>query len=387
MPKLIRITTVPISLKLLITGQMKYMARQGYDVYMVSAKGPEIPEVTAREGVPHKVIGMTRRITPLADLLSLFRMILYMRDIKPDIVHTHTPKAGLLGMLAAWACGVPVRVHTVAGLPLQTARGMKFRLLTLIERITYACATEVWPNSGGLYSYIEQGNLTCSSKLHMIGRGSSNGIDLSVYSREALDSGTLRNIKRAISYDAEKRYLLTVGRMVKDKGIVELVEAFDEVAATRPDLHLVLTGPFEEEGNALPEAVREYILHHPRITHIAWTDDIPYYMAIAHLLVHPSHREGFPNVLLQAGAMDCPIVCSDISGNNDIVQNGRTGLLFEAGKKDAIAENLSWALDRPEQMNSFALTLKSEIITHFRRENIHGEIAGHYQRLLEKVKN
>lgn len=382
MPKLIRITTVPISLKLLITDQMKYMASKGFVVQAVSADGPEIGEVMSREGVPHTVIPMTRQITPLQDMVALLKMISYLRRHKPDIVHTHTPKAGLIGMLAAKWCRVPVKIHTVAGMPLMTTSGMKRRILTWIEKLTYACADKVWANSQSLRRFIKQHKLVKPEKVTVIGKGSSNGIDLNRFDRQSLDPALIKQTKNAIHYDESKTYLLTVGRMVRDKGIPELVDAFLELKKTNSALKLVLLGPFEEDRDALSEGTKTKIQLSKDIIHIPWSDHVEYFMAQAHILVHPSHREGFPNVLLQAGALACPIVCSDIPGNNDIVQNKQTGLLFEVGQKGQIVEKLSWALDKYDQMKACASALKEEISQYYRRESLHQEIYLQYTDLL-----
>src|SRR6187551_3696016 len=154
MPRLVRITTVPISLHLLLQGQFRYMREHGFDVITMSADGKEVADVI-KDGTPHIVIPMTRKITPLQDFKCLFKLIVEIKKLKPDIVHTHTPKAGLLGMIASWACRVPVRLHTVAGLPLMESSGPKRYLLDLAERLTYACAHIVYPNSQGLKVFIE----------------------------------------------------------------------------------------------------------------------------------------------------------------------------------------------------------------------------------------
>src|SRR5690242_3117643 len=152
-PRLLRITTVPISLKLLLRGQLAFMQSQGFEVLAVSADGKEIQSVT-EEGVNHKIVPFTRKITLIQDLICLWQLIVLIRKFRPDIVHTHTPKAGLLGMLAAWICGVPLRMHTVAGLPLVEARGFKRAVLKITERITYWCAHRLYPNSGMLKEFI-----------------------------------------------------------------------------------------------------------------------------------------------------------------------------------------------------------------------------------------
>src|SRR5947209_8241821 len=143
--KLARVTTVPISLEVLLSGQMRYMKENGFEVYMISSPGDNTTQLEEKENCRFITVEMTRTVTPLKDLLSIYKLIKTFKKIKPDIVHTHTPKAGLVGMMAAWLCKVPVRLHTVAGLPLMEAKGITQKILILVEKVTYACAHFVYP--------------------------------------------------------------------------------------------------------------------------------------------------------------------------------------------------------------------------------------------------
>src|SRR5882762_7685479 len=165
MPKLIRITTVPMALRYLLPGQMRFMAGNGFDVLMISADGKELKDVIEKEACPHIIVPMTRKITPLRDLRCLFKLIKILKKEKPDIVHTHTPKAGILGMLAAKCCGVKLRIHTVAGLPMMVEKGWKYRLLRFVEKRTYAAANHIWPNSNSLLQFITEQKLCDPEKL------------------------------------------------------------------------------------------------------------------------------------------------------------------------------------------------------------------------------
>ena len=167
-----------MALRYLLPGQMHFMCNNGFDVLMISADGKELAAVIENEKCRHIIVPMTRKITPFQDLTCLIRLIKIFRKEKPDIVHTHTPKAGLLGMLAAKICGIKTRIHTVAGLPLMAETGIKYQLLHFIERLTYSAANQVWPNSQSLMNFIAQKKLCKPTKLKMIGKGSSNGINI-----------------------------------------------------------------------------------------------------------------------------------------------------------------------------------------------------------------
>ena len=380
--KIIRITTVPMALRNLLRGQMKYMKENGFEVIMISADGPGYEEVIKNEGCRHIIVPMTRRITPLLDLQSLLRLYKIIKKERPDIVHTHTPKAGLLGMLAAFFCGVKIRIHTVAGLPLMTERGFKLKLLKFIEKVTYRAANKVWPNSESLYNFILENKLTNSAKLKVIGKGSSNGIDLSRFDPAHIDPVILNEIKLSLQYDHSCTYLLFIGRLVLDKGIRELVNVFSRILPKYPNLKLILVGSFEQELDPLPLNVLEEIKSNSSIIHVNWTENGAYYMMISNCFIFPSHREGFPNVVLQAGAMDLPVICSSIPGNVDIVKEGITGLLFQTGNEEEMFLKIVYALENANKMNSMAATLKKIITTDFPQEKIWKLILGEYNEMI-----
>ena len=382
--KLVRITTVPISLKFLITGQMKYMRENGFDVTMMSADGPEITEVKDKEGCPHILVPLTRQITPLADLKALWILYRKLKAIKPDIVHSHTPKAGLIGMMAAKMARVPMRLHTVAGLPLEAATGIKRKILLAVEKLTYACANEVWPNSQSLKTFIENHNLTKTAKLRIIGKGSSNGIDTSEFDPESLDPKIIEEIKGKIDFNDRFTYLLFVGRMVRDKGIEELVNAFLKLKEEHQNIKLILVGPLEAHLDPLSKETLEHIEKDDAIIATGFSNQVKYFMHLADLFVFPSHREGFPNVPMQAGLMDCPVVASRITGNVDIIDDEVDGFLHTKGDPQDLYEKVNFALQNMDQMKAMNGKLKEKIYTNFDRRVVQKEILTTYQTLISK---
>jgi len=380
--KLIRITTVPMALRYLLPGQMHFMAAHGFDVLMISANGKELDDVIKQEQCRHIVVPMTRKITPLQDLVCLIQLIRIFRKEKPDIVHTHTPKAGLLGMIAARFCNVKVRIHTVAGLPLMVETGFKYQLLKFIEKLTYAAANQVWPNSNSLKRFIEEKKLAASHKLTIIAKGSTNGININRFNRQALDEKITSEIKKEINYSSQNKYLLCIGRLVVDKGIVELVNVFNELHKTDSSVKLILVGGFETVLDPLPEKTLVEIETNESICHISWTNNVEYYMYLAHYFVFPSHREGFPNVLLQAGAMELPVICSQITGNIDIVTNHETGLIFDCANEKQMLNLLQYAIAHPQHMQTMANKLLQEIRENYQQENIWQNILAAYKTLV-----
>jgi glycosyltransferase involved in cell wall biosynthesis len=384
MPKLIRITTVPISLKLLLAGQMKFMREQGWDVLMVSADGRELPQVIKAEGVRHEVIPFTRKITPFQDLKCLWQLYQLIKKEQPDIVHTHTPKAGLLGMIAAKFAGVKVRIHTLAGIPYMAAEGGKKSLLEKMEKLTYSYATHVWPNSNGLKSFVIENNLCPSEKLTVIGKGSSNGVDLEKFNRGVLKENHLVAATMRILPGEDDFIILSVGRLVKDKGIQELVNAFLSSKIVGKS-KLVLLGSFEQDLNPLDPETIKIITDHPRIVQIDWSDHVAHYLALADVLVHPSHREGFPNVLLEAGAMELPVICSDIIGNTDVITQQKTGLIFPVKNVEVLKEAMEFAYVKRDKMAELANNLFMEVCENYERTKLQNEIFAQYQLVLKEA--
>ena len=330
--KILRVVTSSISFKL-IDGQAQFMQQQGYQV--ITASGSPFP----KDGIPQlkgvRFIPQPHLVRPISvkeDLFALRDMIWLIRKERPDIIHSHTPKAGLMGMLAGWLCRVPIRIHTVAGLPLLVHSRFKRKVLNLVERITYRCATYVYPNSHKLRDTIISLRLASPDKLRVIGDGSSNGINVQHFCKELLAEELVDPIRKKVGGDFT---FVFVGRIVRDKGIGELVEAFTRLQQEHPEARLLLVGNFEQELDPLPEDVYHTIQSHPAIYCAGWQDDVRPWFAAADALAFPSYREGFPNVVLQAGAMELPCVVSDINGCNEIIIEGENGLIIPS--HDAVA--------------------------------------------------
>ncbi|GHB50116.1 galacturonosyl transferase [Mongoliitalea lutea] len=360
---------------------MGFMKEQGWEVLMVSAEGKEISQIVKKEGCRHVVVPFTRRITPIHDLYCLWLLYKLFKKEKPDIIHSHTPKAGLLAMIAGVLAGVKIRIHTLAGLPHMAAGKNRKALLEKAEQWTYKCAVEIWPNSFSLQKMIVDNGWVAAEKVKVIGKGSSNGIDLGKFNRKSLAENHLVAATMRMTPSENEYIILSVGRLVKDKGIEELVEAFLQSKIVSSS-KLVLLGAFEQDLNPLSDEVLRKIIDHPKIIQLDWTDHVAHYMALADLFVHASHREGFPNVLLEAAAMQVPILCSDIPGNIDIVKNKKTGLVFPPKDVDILRQGLEFAYVKREFMQTLADRLYSQVIELYDRPKIQELFLKEYQRLL-----
>lgn len=384
-PRIIRITTVPISLLLLLKGQMKYMKHHGFEVIMISSPGPEAEKVEDQEGCEMITIPMKRTVHLLEDIKSLYRLYLMLKKLKPDIVHTHTPKAGLLGMLAATFAGVPVRMHTIAGIPWMENKGLSRYILKQVERITAFAAHAIYPNSKGLMEFMEKENIVFRKrKMKMIGHGTSNGIDLSYYQRSEVPEGVIRNLKIKSEHSADGFIWIFIGRLVSDKGIKELVDAFCQLQLQFPDDQLWLVGEEEEKRDPLPIATRDLMHQHNSIIQWGFQKDVRPYLAAASALVFPSYREGFPNVPLQAAAMECPMILSDINGCNEIVSHGINGLLVPPKNTTALYDAMRSFRTNISERTKMATRSREHIAAHFSRDVIWQLLESEYRMMLSQ---
>ncbi len=320
--KLLRITTVPESLQTLLPGQLAFMREQGFTVWAASA-GP-VPQQEI-DGCPHFVLPLVRHPSLLRDLWALWKTCWLIWRLRPDIVHTHTPKAGFIGMWAACMVRVPIRLHTVAGLPLMEKKGYERWILSCTERLTYAFATGVWPNCFGLETHIRH-YLYKGSKLRVIGNGSSNGIDTTHFRSTPQLIQRANTLRQQLSIPSDAFVWVFVGRIVRDKGIEELITGFREIAADHQNARLILVG-YEEALDPISLQTKRLLTSSETILSVGYQADVRPYILMADALVLPSYREGLPNVLLQAACLERPVVATDIVGCRDIVMANKTGLL------------------------------------------------------------
>jgi glycosyltransferase involved in cell wall biosynthesis len=381
--KLIRITTVPQSLKGLLQGQLRFMI-DFFEVIGISSPGERLEEVKTQERVKVIPVTMSRQITPFKDLKALWQLYSIFKKEKPQIVHTHTPKAGTLGMFAAKLAGVPIRLHTVAGLPLMEARGNKRKLLDAVEKLTYRCSTKVFPNSKGLYDFILKQKYTKPVKLKVLAQGSSNGIDTTHFNPSNVSDETKQDLKQDLYIQSKDFVYVFIGRLVKDKGITELVSAFKNLNIDKPNTKLVLVGSYEADLDPLyPETIEEININNNIIT-VGYQSDVRPYLAISDVLVFPSYREGFPNVVMQAGAMGLPSIVTDINGCNEIIQQGVNGLIIPAKNVERLQDAMSQILENAVVRLTLHNNARSLICERYERSKVWNAILMEYNVLIKE---
>ena len=369
MSKLIRITTVSGSLEKLLQGQLKFMS-QYFDVVGIASSGEALHNVNQNEGIRVIPVEMTRQITPIKDIKSVWKLYRIFKKEKPEIVHTHTPKAGTVGMIAAKLAGVPQRLHTIAGLPLLEATGFKRRLLNAVERLTYACATMIYPNSFVLKQIIINNKFCSIDKLKVIANGSSNGINTSHFDPSLISLAQIDELRISLNIKKEDFVFLFVGRMVKDKGINELVSAFKIINNKYQNIKLLLVGIFERELDPLFNEAEMEIKNNPNIIEAGYQIDVRPYFAISDVLAFPSYREGFPNVVMQAGAMGLPSIVTDINGCNEIIENGKNGVIIPPKDKLALIGKLEEILIDDNLRNKLKDNARKMITSRYEQSQV-----------------
>ena len=375
MLKLISTSTIPASLENLLKGQLKMLSKY-YNVLAVSSPGDDMETIEEREGVRTIAIPMERRISLIKDFISLIRLIVLFAKERPDMVHSITPKAGLLSMLAAWITRVPVRMHTFTGLVFPTATGKMQKLLIAMDRLTCFCATHINPEGEGVKRDLVNYNIT-SKPLHIIANGNVNGIDLEYFDK------TPEVVEKACSYKKEGTFTFCfVGRMVRDKGINELVHSFLRLYQKDERVRLLLVGPFEKELDPVLPEVEEHILHHPGICYMGYQNDVRPFLVASDALVFPSYREGFPNVVIQAGAMGLPAIVTDINGCNEIVLPDLNGVIIPSKDEQALYESMKYFASHPVEVERMAANARPLIASRYEQRIVWNALLDEYKSII-----
>ncbi|MBE6327934.1 MAG: glycosyltransferase family 4 protein [Bacteroidales bacterium] len=329
--KIICATTVPLSLDIFWNGMLKELSKK-YEVVAVSSPERELDIVREREGVRTIAVSMSRHISLFNDCKSLWNLFRVFRKEKPRMVHSMTPKAGLLCMIAAWLARVPVRVHTFTGLVFPTATGFTKSVLMTTDWLTCACATHIIPEGEGVKNDLLNNGIT-KKPLKVLGYGNVRGIDLVRYDRTKEVEESAAKIRK----DGVVTFV-AVGRLVGDKGINEMVMAFDRLNKENPLTRLILVGPEERELDPLKQEVLDLISKSPAIEAVGMQSDVRPWFAASDVAILASYREGFPNVVIEAGAMGLPQIVTDINGAREIIEDGKNGIVIPSKNTDALYE-------------------------------------------------
>ena len=376
--KILYVTTISMTLDYFLKGVMTDLVKAGNEVVAVSSPGEWMPSVKALEGVKVIEVPMERRISPFKDLRSLWRLYKVIRAERPDIVHSFTPKAGLLAMMASKLAGIKIRVHTFTGLVFPTSTGLKKRLLMTTDRVTCSCATHIIAEGQGVRKDLVDAGIT-RKDVNVLGHGNIRGIDMNWYDRSAdvMELADKLRVPGVFTF-------LFVGRVVRDKGISKLVEAFKGLAAG--NTRLVLVGPFEDDVDPVPEDVRKYIQEAPEIitTGEVLGKSLLAWYAASDCFVLPSYREGFPNTVLEAGAMGLPSIVTDINGSREIISDGVNGLIVPTHNSEALLEAMRKMLIDDDFRTGAASVSREMISSRFEQEYVRECLYGFYKAIQTK---
>ena len=366
--KIIRAATIGMSLNIFCNGLLKELQQEGYDVVALSSPDADLKELGEREGVRTVGVAMERRVSPLKDLLSLIKLVSVMKKERPDMVHSMTPKAGLLCMMAARMANVPVRVHTFTGLVWPTASGLSRKILMMTDKITCACATHVVPEGEG----VKQDLQCCITRkpLKVLGYGNVKGVDLDYWKR------TLGAV------DSQKFTFVFVGRIVREKGINELVSAFVRLNKEHADTRLLLVGPYEENIDPVLPETKRLIDECEAIEAVGSQKDVRPFYEQSDVLVFPSYREGFPNVVIEAGAMELPSIVTDINGSREIVENERNGLIVPPYDEHALYDAMKWMVEHPNARKRMAENARPMVANRFEQGFVRKCLKDYYKEIL-----
>jgi glycosyltransferase involved in cell wall biosynthesis len=380
--RLLHVMTAPQSLYLFLRGQIQYMTARGFELHAVASPGEWLQRFAERDGIPVYAVEMPRRISPFADLIAIFKLYSVIRRVRPEIVQAGTPQGGMLGAIAAWLARVPIRIYHIRGLPLMTATGRKRQLLCLTEKLSCRLSHRVLCVSHSIREVAIAEGLCPPGKIVVLEGGSGNGVDAQERFNPELAGPELRlQVREQHGIPTDAVVLGFIGRLIGIKGINELCAAWVRLRDDSPNLHLLAVGPFEEH-DPVPDDVVRSLCTDPRV-HLTDRvfDTVPYYAAID-LLVFPTHREGLPNVLLEAGAMGLAAVATRVPGCIDVIEDGATGTLVPLQEVDAIVAAVRTYLADPQLRRKHGQAARARILREFRQEAIWEALAQEYGRLL-----
>jgi len=378
--KIARIATVPFFLQNHLREQICATVAAGHEVTLVSSSGPEVSLLTAIPGIRFHRIEIPRKISPLRDLLALWELFKLLRHERYDIVHSTTPKAGMLTAVAAYLAGIPVRLHTFTGQPWMEMRGILRYMAKAGDRVTASLNTQCYADSFSQREFIIAEQVATPRQIHVLGAGSLAGVDLQRFNPDAWITRK-DSILAEFGINPGTKVITFIGRLTKDKGIDELVMAFESLRDGGMDCVLLLVGPQDTDWGTLSTAVRHTIKNDSGIRCVGYSSEPERYLAVTDIFCLPSYREGFGNVVIEAAAMRVATVGTDIVGLRDAIVDGETGLLVPPKSHVALARALAALMADEKQRKAMGEKARTRAVALFDAQKVNATVVGEYQRL------
>lgn len=385
-PRIMVLTTIPETMAAFLVPQLRDLEARGFEVHVVSSPGAALDSLALGPGVFRHGVPIERRPHPMRDLASLARLLRLMRQVRPQIVHAHTPKAGLAGMAAAKLAGIPIRLYTVHGLPLLTRSGVRRRVLEMAEWASGALATRTYAVSYSVRELLVELGLCPASSVEVLGDGSCAGVDVDRFQPRGSSLSARYSLRARFSIPSEAQLVTFVGRLARDKGIAILARAWPAVAAEFPNAHLLLAGELDRSDPVPAEDIERLRAHETvRFAGTLTGADIPRVYAASDIAVLPTYREGLPQTALEAGASGIPMVASRVSGVVNAIEDGVTGLLVPAGEPGRLGDAVRLLLRDAELRCRLGAAARTRMVSRFSQQRVNQLWMSEYLRLVRAV--
>ncbi len=377
--------SMPETLKVFYLPLIERLVSEGFRVTIASAGRPALLEFKEKHECEILPLNYHRTIAPGSDMRIIMSLVKHVRAGRYDIVHAHTPKAGYIGMLAAALAGVKHRVYTCHGLAYETETGLKRCLLKYVERLSCTLAHHVLVVSPSLQARMLQDNLCRNNKMRILGDGTACGVDLKRFSLTADNLDRSKILRRDLGFSTENKVIGFIGRLVPDKGIHILIESFLALYNQDPYIRLLIIGAMEPHRGNLTSSMLQTIQEHPGITHLDFTDQIEAYYPLMDVLVLPTRREGFPYTLIEAAAMEIPVIATRVTGCVDAVIDHQTGILIPPESPSDLTRAIQTLLYDKSLAQSMGRQARDRVVKQFSSERLTKLHLNLYQEILSQA--
>ena len=382
-----RTATVPFYVVAHLQKQLEFLQQIGMNVTIVSSDGPERKKLPTGHGLNYHCIEISRSIKPLKDIVALYQLYRFFRKQRFDIVHSTTPKAGLLTAIAGYLSCVPIRLHTWTGQQWVTLKGSLRIISRLADRVIGRLNTRCYADSRSQRQFLIDEGIISENKISVIGEGSLGGVNVERFNPDRWSPTEKQQIRNEIPISPESKVIIFIGRIARDKGVFELVGAFEKLIQLGYDVDLVMVGPFDQHRGGKASSTVLDIQRNSRIHLVGYTETPERYLAIADIFCLPSYREGFGSVVIEAAAMSVPTVGTSIVGLEDAVEKDLTGLLVPPKNEHELKMALQRMLDSPETVSNMGERAKRRCLKHFGADTINHAQAREYNRLLTQYRD